>query len=149
VLGEAPLQRLPEFGANEGLPGYGYKEFGGDRVGLLRVGAGYTLPVARAVLRPGRRLTLPAPAPTLSLGLQSGWADAREPGTLASLASFGTRPNPDRPGETLLNTRPTDGIRSSLAVSLDFFGGAIGIGIARPIDRAATWKAFIGSAQIW
>jgi hypothetical protein len=67
----------------------------------------------------------------------------------AALAAFGTRPDPDRPGEAVLLTRPTDSIRSSLAFSLDFFGGAIGIGMARPIDRPRPWKMFIGSAQRW
>lgn len=45
------LQQLIEFGENEGLPGYAFKEFGGDRAVFGRAAIAYELPFLRAPLR--------------------------------------------------------------------------------------------------
>jgi hypothetical protein len=35
---------------------------------------------------------------------------------------------------------PTHGIRATADFRLTFFGGLIGLGIARPVDRSAPWR---------
>lgn len=145
VFGGSPPQQLVEFGENEGMPGYGYKEFGGDRVALMRLSMNYGLPFMRAPLHVRRWLTLPGPSPSLAFGIQGGWAAARASSTRAGLASFGYRT--DALGTPVLLTRPSDGVRASVAFSLDFFGGSFGIGAARPIDHSARWVLILGSAQ--
>jgi hypothetical protein len=149
LFGGAIAQKVIEFGGREGLPGYGYKEFGGDRALLLRGGMGYTLPLLRAPMRVWRSLTLPGPAPTLSWGMQSGWADAAHAETRAALATFGTRTDPQDTTNVIPITRPTGNVRTTIAFSLDLFGSVLGIAVARPIDHAAPWKFSLGSALFW
>jgi hypothetical protein len=150
LFGGSPPQKVIEMGQNEGLPGYGYKEFGGDRAALVRLGSAYALPVFRAPLRLRRWLTLPGPAPALTVGLQSGWATAAAPATRAALESFGTAPLPGSdPPRLVPITRPTGGWRTTLGFSIDFFGGGFGIGVARPVDHPAPWVVILGSAQQW
>ncbi len=145
LFGGSPPQQVIEFGENEGMPGYGYKEFGGDRALLLRGSLRYSLPWLTTPIRLRHRLTLPGAAPTLVAAIQGGWAEATAPETRAALASFGYRAN--AAGRLVLNTRPTDGARASVAFSVDFFGGSFGVGVARPIDHAARWMLILGSAQ--
>lgn len=126
VLGrQLPPQRLIEFGENEGLPGYTYKEFGGDRAALLRLSAAYQLPWLNAPIRVGRWLYLPSLSPLLSVGIQSGWAGA-------SLA-----------------TRPTGRIRGTVSLSLRLFGGGIGFSIAPPVDHVAGSVFVFSTDQQW
>ncbi|MBV9109760.1 MAG: hypothetical protein JO306_10175, partial [Gemmatimonadetes bacterium] len=150
LFGGSPPQKVIEMGENEGLPGYHYKEFGGDRAVLVRLGTSYALPVLRAPLRLGRWVTLPGPAPALTLGVQGGWTAAVAASTRAALASFGSAPRPGSDPPVLVPvTRPSDGWRTTLGVSLDLFGGGFGVGVARPVDHAAGWRLILGSAQQW
>lgn len=150
----APRQQLIEFGENEGLPGYLYKEFGGDRAALLRGNVAYALPVLHGPLRVVRGLVLPPFAPSLVVGVQSGWAGASN-ATLAQLARLGSRRDPvtHQPlvdvatGRPLFATRPTDGIRSTLGISARLFGGAIAIGMARALDHRAQWQLTLATGQ--
>jgi hypothetical protein len=41
-------------------------------------------------------------------------------------------------------SQPTNGWRASVDLRLRFFGGAVGLGMARPIDRSAPWR-FVAS----
>lgn len=149
-----PRQQLIEFGENEGLPGYLYKEFGGDRAALLRGNVAYVLPVLQAPIRAWHAVTLPSLAPSIAIGLQSGWSGASA-STLRQLSSFGVRrdsvtglPLLDRrTGQPVLATRPTDGVRSTLGVTLRLFGGAVGIGVARALDRGQPWRLTLGVGQ--
>jgi hypothetical protein len=43
-------------------------------------------------------------------------------------------------GQPALATRPTNGVRSTVSVSLQLFGGAFGIGIARPLEQRSSWR---------
>jgi hypothetical protein len=146
-------QQLIEFGETEGLPGYAYKEFGGDRAALLRGAVEYRLPWLRAPIHFGHggrsRLVLPGLAPSLAVGGQSGWADARQTTTRAALALFGTRK--DRlTGAQVLATRPTDGIRSTINLTLRLFGGSLGVGTAKPFgagSRGRPWTFVLGVGQ--
>ncbi|MDB4951252.1 MAG: hypothetical protein JWM27_3901 [Gemmatimonadetes bacterium] len=152
LFGGSPPQKVIEVGGNEGLPGYGYKEFGGDRAVLLRLGAAYALPVLRAPLRLRPWLALPGPSPAVTVGLQGGWTAAVAPATRAALAAFGFRPQARAFDPTLALaplTQPTEGVRATLGISLDLFGGGIGVGIARPVDHAAPWGLILGSALQW
>ena len=79
------LQQLIEFGENEGLPGYAFKEFGGDRAVLGRAAIAYELPFLRAPLRVRlgggrfRRVLRPGISPSITIGAQAGWAGATSP----------------------------------------------------------------------
>jgi hypothetical protein len=44
--------------------------------------------------------------------------------------------------------RPSDGIRSSVTLGLRFFGGAVGVGAARPLDRPGPWKLRVDFGQV-
>ncbi len=148
-------QQIIEFGENEGLPGYAFKEFGGDRAVLGRAAVSYQLPFLRAPIRLGRaegwrgRFVLPSLAPSFAVGLQGGWSEAHAASTRAALALFGTRVD-TLSGKTLLATRPTGGIRSTVNITLRLFGGALGVGVARPLDRlspSSGWRFIVGVGQ--
>ncbi|MEP7384406.1 MAG: hypothetical protein ABI910_22210 [Gemmatimonadota bacterium] len=142
-----PLQQLLEFGENEGLPGYLYKEFGGDRALLLRANTSYELPVLRAPIRLWHRVFAPSLAPALAVGIQSGWSGASA-ATRTALLAFGTRTDSlsglplidPATGLPELATRPSNGFRSTVSISLQLFGGAFGIGIARPLEQRSQWR---------
>ncbi len=148
-------QQLIEFGENEGLPGYAYKEFGGDRAVLSRAAMSYELPMLRAPVRLGRGsgrfagVLLPSIAPSLAIGVQAGWSEVTSSASRAALAQLGTR----RDSLTTLlvpATRPTGGIRSTVNVTLRLFGGTLGLGLARPLDRLSSsqgWHFVLGVGQ--
>jgi hypothetical protein len=146
-------QQVIEFGETEGLPGYAYKEFGGDRAALLRGAVEYQLPWLRAPIRIGHgarsRFFLPGLSPSLAAGVQSGWADARQASTRAALALFGTRTE-TLTGTRVLATRPTDGVRSTVSFTLRLFGGSFGVGVAKPLGHGTAnrpWTFVIGAGQ--
>lgn len=137
-------QQLIEFGDSEGLPGYAYKEFGGDRAALLRGAIEYQLPWLRAPIRVGRgprtRFLLPGISPSLALSVQSGWADARQASTRKALSLFGTRTDSST-GTQVFATRPTDGLRSTISLTARLFGGSVGIGLAKAIGAGSAGRA--------
>ena len=124
VFGEPPPQALYELGTASSLPGYPYKEFGGDRAVLLRGALLYDPLLLDAPIRLGG-LVLPGLSPAPVVQWQAGWTGV----------TSGARPSLD-----LLGSRETDGIRRSLAFRLTFFGGSIGVGIARPLDHRPDWE---------
>jgi hypothetical protein len=132
-----PSQQLFELGSNQNLPGYGYKEFAGDRAWVAR---GYVLaqsPWLRAPLRLrvlGRPLVFPGLAPGLSVGAQAGQAEASDDAARAAVLRLGTLPDPAT-GLLVPLSRPTDGVRATMNVGVRFFGGAVFAGAARPLDR--------------
>ena len=148
-LTDTVSQQLYELGDREGLPGYTSKEFGGDQAVLGRTSVLYTTPwlTAPIPLKLWRwRLFLPGAAPGLAVSLQGGWSDVSDGVARAALGRLGMvndpvtgAPIPDPEGR-LRAPVPTDGIRSTAEVSVRFFGGAVALGMARPIDHAAGWK---------
>jgi hypothetical protein len=140
-----PPQQLLELGENEGLPGYAYKEFGGDRAVLTRGAVAYALPLLRAPVRLFG-LTLPSLSPSLAVGAQAGWTDAVGAGTRASLAAFGFRTD-SVTGRPLLATRPTNGVKSSIDFTVRVFGNALGLGVARPLERRGRWGFVVSVGQ--
>lgn len=145
VLGEAlPPQQLFELGGNEGLPGYGYKEFGGDRAAVAALAAGYTLPVLRSPLRLIRGYYLPGLSPGMAAGIQGGWAGAGTAAAWRALRLLG-RSGP-APYATPVSV-PTHGIRASVDLRLTLFSGAASVGVARPVDHGAGWRVVVGVGE--
>lgn len=130
---DAPPQQLFELGRNQNLPGYEYKEFAGDQAAVLRGQVLWRFPVLGAPLRATRRLWLAPPAPALALGVQSGFARASTPEALTTVQ--------------LLGSRPTGHVRSSASLTLRFFGQALGVGVARPLDHPGEWRWLIELGQ--
>jgi hypothetical protein len=146
LLGDAPPpQTIFELGGEGALPGYGYKEFAGDRAAAGGVLASYALPVFRRPVRLVRSLMIPGLSPGFAGGIQAGWSELSREN--ARRGVFGMNPDADMPcGPTIappcaeLISRPTDGIRATVDARLTFFGGLVGVGVARPVDRAAPWR---------
>ena len=132
--GVIPPQALFEMGGGLDLPSYDYKEFGGDRAAIGRGLAAYQLPLLRRPLRLGR-LILPGLSPGFGIGAQAGWTEASSAAARAALLTLGGD------GVTPLS-RPTGRIRSTIDARLMFLSGAIGFGLARPVDRAGAWRPF-------
>jgi hypothetical protein len=128
VLGDAPPpQTLYELGTAGRLPGYPYKAFGGDRAALLRGSALYDLPFLDAPIRIGA-LVFPGLSPSPAVRWEAGWAAARER-SLPALQALGSR--------------ETGGIRSVVALQLTFFGGMLGVGVARPLEAGRDWQPLV------
>lgn len=143
-----PPQQLFELGKFQNLPGYNDKEFAGSRAAVLRASLQYTSSFFRQPIRAGR-FFLPALAPGLSVGVQSGWADAPTAAARTSIERLGAPID-----STLLDSwapvaRPTDGIRASLTAGLRLFSGGVFVGATRKVDQAAPWKALITFGQQW
>ena len=152
--GDYPLQQLFELGGTSGLPGYRYKEFAGDRALLVRTLAMLSIPVLRTPVKITRRLYLPAPSPAFAVGVQSGWTGVSGDRAASSVTALGFRRDQrdaiitDGAGQPIPVSRPTIRARSTLDLGLRLFGGAIGVGIARPIDHSEGWR-FVLSSSAW
>ena len=144
VLGRAiPPQTLFELGAENVLPGYDYKQFAGDRAAGGGVLASYTFPVLRKPWRVVRSVMLPGLSPGVAAGVQSGWAEASSSAVLASIQQLDPNAVSDCEAAGSCPTPlsvPTKGIRATADFRLTFFGGLVGIGVARPVDKAAPWR---------
>ena len=136
-------QALFELGGDNALPGYAYKAFAGDRAAAAGVLASYAFPLLRRPWRVIRSLMIPGLSPGLGAGIQGGWAEASNAAALASIQ----RLDPSAPADCeLVNSCPpplsvpTNGIRATVDMRLTFFGGLVGVGVARAVDRAAPWR---------
>lgn len=123
----APPQQWVEAGGVEGLPGYGYKVFTGDKGVMARTVLGYQLPLWQAPLR-FAGLIFPAVAPMPTIGLYGGRIGASA-STRAAMAPFGFT--------------PSEGWRATLDARLRFFGGAVSVGASRAVDRPDAWKLLV------
>ena len=149
VLGSRiPPQQLFELGKFQNLPGYEDKEFAGTRAAVLRASLQYTSPYFRQPIRAGR-FFLPALAPGLSVGVQSGWADAVTDAARSSIDRLGAPIDSTLLASWAPVARPTDGIRASLTAGLRLFSGGVFVGATRKVDQAAPWKALITFGQQW
>lgn len=138
--GDPPTQQLFELGVREGLLGYEYKAFAGDRAALVRALATWQLPFWHSPLRLFGAPWLPAAAPALAISLQSGATAVSSAGAAAAVERLGVAGT----GTTATPfSIPSDGFRSSLEVGLRFFGGGIGIGMARPLEPGTTWRGAV------
>jgi hypothetical protein len=143
VFGDRPPpQQLFEIGRTQNLPGYGVKEFAGDRAAVARTLALVPFGILKAPIRVSRSLLLPGLDPGISVGVQAGWTEASGANARESIRRLGG--TTDSVGVFTPFSRPTDGWRTSIDVRLRFFNGAVGLGVARPVDRPAPWR-FIAS----
>ena len=145
---DVPAQQLFEIGRGEGLVGYGYKEFAGDRAALVRALATYELPVWRSPLRFLGARWLPAPSPEIAVSLQGGATSVSSQAAAIAVQRLGSMEDrigasPVAAGIGMPVSRPSGGFRSSIELGLRFFGGGVGMGLARPIDHGAAWRAVV------
>jgi hypothetical protein len=109
----------------------------------------YSLPFWRAPLRIVG-FVLPGPAPSVSLGFQSGWAETATAAGRLALVELGARVNPannqvlrDSAGVPIPVSSPTNGIRTSINFLVRFFGGALGAGVAHSLDPGSRWQSVV------
>ncbi len=133
-----PPQTLFELGGSSALPGYGYKQFAGDRAMLFRSYASYTLPVLRGPHRVWRTVFIPGVAPGFGAGFQGGWTQISDASARLSVLRLGT--NTD--GTPL--SVATNGVRATFGFGVTMFSGTFHLGAARPVDRGGRWKLAVG-----
>lgn len=129
----APPQQLFELGRNQNLPGYEYKQFAGDQAAVFRALALWRLPYLGAPIRLTNRFWLPPIAPAVAFAVQSGWSRASTPVALATV--------------TALGSVPTGHPRTTVSVTMRFIGGAIGVGLAKPVDTPAPVRFIVEFGQ--
>ncbi|MCU0647448.1 MAG: hypothetical protein MUF00_05605 [Gemmatimonadaceae bacterium] len=143
IADRPPPQQLFEIGRTQNLPGYGFKEFAGDRAAVARTLFLVPFHLWREPIHLGGPVRLPGLDPSFSIGLQAGWTEASSDAARAAIRRLGGTTDPVT-GAFVPVSRPSDGWRASLDLRLRFFGGAVGLGMARPIDRSAPWR-FVAS----
>ncbi|MDX2194218.1 MAG: hypothetical protein NW201_12750 [Gemmatimonadales bacterium] len=119
-----PPQHLLRFGGLQGLPGYAFKQFAGDRAVLGRALVQYNLPLWKKPIVLGG-FALPGVQPALAAGLYSGWAGA------------------SAQGQRLLDQlgwQTTNGVRTTLDLRVRFFGSAFSVGASRPLEAGGRWQ---------
>ena len=134
--GDIPPQRLLELGGSQGLRAYDYKTFVGDRAGLLRAAVTWDLGFAKAPVRFGR-LVLPGLAPMLGVTGEAGATRIANDNAARGVALLG-----------IASPRDTEGVRSSIEMGLRFFGGALGVGVARALDHHDRWRPVVSFSQM-
>lgn len=122
----APPQQFFELGSNQNLPGYDYKQFAGDQAAVLRGQVYRGFGILGAPLRITQRVWLPPIAPGVALSVQAGYVRATTPAAQATVNALGSE--------------GTGHVRSSAALTLRFFGQAVGLGVARPLDYPGGWR---------
>ncbi len=149
---EPPAQELFELGGSARLRGYDYKEFVGSEAAMVSGFVSWTSPLLRAPILMqlpfGPRLVLPSPSPTLAVGVQSGWTRLSSDGAREAAFRLGTRFDEDSGMEVPIS-RPTGGVRTSVELQLRFFGGAVGVGVARAVDRGDSWSFGLVAGGYW
>jgi hypothetical protein len=137
-----PPQQLFELGSSEALPGYGFKEFAGDRAALFRGVVMYQLNVLRVPLPLTRRLWLPSPSPALSAGVQAGWTDISTKAALVAVSQLG-QGDPSALALWRPVSRASDGVRATVTAGIRLFGGGVGVLLARPVDHRGRWRLLL------
>lgn len=137
-----PPQQLFELGSSEALPGYGFKEFTGDRAALFRGVVMYRLNRWNVPLRITRRLWLPSPSPALSVGVQAGWAEISTDAARMAVEQLGMV-DPAQLALWRPVSRASDGVRATITGGVRFFGGAVGVLLARPMDHGGKWRLLV------
>lgn len=122
----APPQQFFELGSNQNLPGYDYKQFAGDQAAVLRGQVYHGFGILGAPVRITQRIWLPPMSPGIALSVQAGYARASTPAAAATVQALGSE--------------VTGHARSSASLTLRFFGQAVGLGIAKPLDYPEGWR---------
>lgn len=144
-----PSQQLFELGKYQNLPSYEDKQFAGSRAAAVRASMQYTSPFLRQPIRVGQRWFLPAIAPGLSVGVQSGWADTPTDAARESVLRLDPGYDPRVLALRAPVATPTGRIRASVTAGLRFFGNGLFVGATRPVDQAARWRTLVGLGQTW
>jgi hypothetical protein len=149
-----PPQQLFEVGRNQRLQGYSYKEFVGDRAAMLRGLGMFRLPVLEAPMPFGRFL-VPGVAPALAIAAQAALTEYSGGGAIAASRRLRDGSGNGMAADVVPGAPAgapyyptTDGIRTSVTLGLRFFGGAVGVGAARPLDRSGPWKLRVDFGQV-
>jgi hypothetical protein len=129
----APPQQFFEIGANNNLPGYDYKQFAGDQAAVLRGQVFRGFGILGAPIRVTSRVWLPPISPGLALNVQAGYTRATTAAARATVVRLGSE--------------ESGHVRSSAALTLRFFGQAVGLGVARPLDYPAGWRWVVEFGQ--
>ena len=132
-----PTQQLILFGGTGSLPGYEWDQFGGDRAVVVKWMVNIPLPFLTEPIKVGKKASLPALAPNVSIRAYGGWSDASDAAAEASLARLGTRTDPN--GQVVPFSVPTDGIKSSAQFRLGLFGSLIGLALSKAFDAGTDW----------
>lgn len=85
---------------------------------------------------------IPGVSPSLFVSVQGAWTGASGDDARAAILRLGSRAVTDTAGvTTLVPVSTTMGNpRGSVGAGLTLFQGFFGFGIARPLDRIATWR---------
>jgi hypothetical protein len=142
LTGTPPTQQLFEIGGTNNLPGYDYKAFAGDRAWIARGTAQYALPYLRSPFPFIAGFVLPAIAPELNLGIQTGMAWASDDQARAAVRRLGDKVDEvtGQPiidpgtGEPVPVSVPTDKLRATASVGVRVLSGSVYLGFALPID---------------
>ena len=138
-------QQLFELGGGQNLPGYDNNTFAGTRAAGLRTNLIYTSRLLADSIRLVRHFVLPPIAPGISVGVQSAWADVRTQAGAGAMTRLGQFV--DSTGALRNVSRPTGRVRASASVGLRFLGGALLLGVARPIDGPGRWRYIISGGR--
>jgi len=133
VSGAVPTQQLFEIGSTQNLPGYDYKAFAGDRAWIARGTMQYAIPVLRAPFPLLAGFVIPAIAPEVNLGVQTGMAWASDDEARAAVRRLGDQVD-EESGEIVPVSVPTEKLRATASLGLRVLSGAVYLGIALPID---------------
>ena len=142
-----PPQQLFELGSSEALPGYEYKEFAGNQAALLRGVVMYRLNRLTVPIRLTRRLWLPSPSPALSFGVQAGWTDITTNAAQMAVDSLDSTRDPRSLALWRPVPRQSDGVRATVTAGVRFFGGSVGLLLARPLDNGGKWRVLLHVGQ--
>lgn len=137
-----PPQQIFELGSSEALPGYGFKEFAGNQAALFRGIVMYRLNRWNVPVRITRRLWLPSPSPALSVGIQAGWTDISTPAAQVAVDQLGVV-DPNQLALWRPVSRASDSVRATVTGGIRFFGGAMGVLLARPVDHSGAWRLLV------
>jgi len=139
LIGPPAPQVMFEIGGSEGLSGYDYKQFAGDRAALGRAVLGYTFPILSAPMRFPSQIFVPGLSPGVAAGIHAGWTGVSSPAAEQAMLELGTRLDPVS-GLPVPVSAATKGVRASAEFLFTFFSGSLSLGVSRPIDRRGAWK---------
>jgi hypothetical protein len=137
-----PTQQLFEIGGQQNLPGYEYKAFAGDRAWTARGTARYGIPILRSPFPLVAGFVIPAIAPELNFGVQTGMAWASDDAARNAVRRLGDQVD-ENTGDVLIDPQtgepvpvsvPTKNLRATTSLGLRALSGAVYIGVALPID---------------
>lgn len=152
TLGDSiPPQQLFEVGGAVGLPGFEYKQFAGNSGVLGRVRLTLPIPIFTLGGPINRALSIPTSQPSISFGYQGAWTTISNAGAQAAVTALGYMFDTGS-GQTAVDSTTgvplpasvaSGGWKSSIDVRVGFFGGALAIGVAKPLTKGQGIDVFL------